>query len=87
MSNIIFCEWSHSGRLRAGKEDAPTIPRLYENAYGGAELRFNSMDFNDGLLDDPGLVHFSSSAGGWQERARNFIRKHLGHNLPLSEVS
>jgi hypothetical protein len=87
MSNIIFCEWSHRGRLRAGKDGAPSVPQLYEDSYWAAQLRFNSMDFNEGLLEDPGLVHFSSQTGGWQDRARNFIRKHLGHNLPLSQVS
>jgi len=86
MNNMVFCEWSHKGKLRAGIEHRPSIPQLYKNIYDADRLRFTSMDFNDGENLDPGLIHFSSDSGGWQDRARNFIRKHLGHNLPLSEV-
>jgi hypothetical protein len=45
------------------------------------------MDFNDGQTQDPGLIHSHSDIGRWQDRARNFIKKHLGHNVPLSEVT
>lgn len=87
MNNMVFCEWSHQGKLRAGIEHRPSIPQLYKGIYDADRLRFDSMDFNDGQNLDPGLIHYSSDSGGWQDRARNFIRKHLGHNLPLSEVS
>jgi hypothetical protein len=87
MDNMVFCEWSHKGKLRAGIEHGPSIPQLYKSIYNADRLRFHSMDFNDGQTQDPGLIHSHSDIGRWQDRARNFIKKHLGHNVPLSEVS
>ena len=34
------------------------------------QLRFpTTLDFNQGQMDDPGLVHFESKLGGWQDVA------------------
>ena len=86
IGDYLFCEWSHSGRLRSQVYGAPKTPALYKNYYSANDLRFESLDFNNKQNENPGLVHFSSDNGGWQERARNFIRKETGINLPLSEV-
>jgi hypothetical protein len=62
-------------------------PELYKRSYHGPDLRFDSLDFNNGQTEDSGLVHFSSENSGWQRRARDFIAQKVGVNLPLSEVT
>ena len=87
IGHLIFCEWSHNGRLRAQRIDAPTSPSMYASYYESSDLRFTSLDFNNGQLQDPGLVHFSSPAGGWQDRARVFIQKQTGLRVTQAEVT
>jgi len=87
MGQMIFCEWSHNGRLRAQRIDSSLAPVLYKNFYESDDLRFQSLDFNNGQLQDPGLVHFSSSTGGWQDRARVFVLKQTGIKLTQAEVT
>ena len=87
IGHIIFCEWSHNGRLRAQRIDSPSAPSMYKSYYDSESLRFHSLDFNNGLTQDPGLVHFSSPGGGWQERARLFIQKQTGIRITQSEVT
>jgi hypothetical protein len=85
MGNILFCDWSHQGRLRAVPMSSKQAPKLYQPEYELFQLRFpTTLDFNQGRLDDPGLVHFESKLGGWQDVARQFIGQHLGIDLPLS---
>ncbi|PUE57810.1 hypothetical protein B9Z36_07855 [Limnohabitans sp. Rim8] len=87
MGNILFCDWSHQGRLRAIAHNTKQAPKLYQNEYELFQLRFpTTLDFNDGQLDDPGLVHYESELGGWQDTARHFIAQHLGIQLPLSDL-
>lgn len=87
IGQIIFCEWSHNGRLRAQLIDSPISPDMYQPYYESDSLRFESIDFNNGLTQDPGLVHFSSTSGGWQERARLFIQKQTGIRISQAEVT
>lgn len=87
IGQIIFCEWSHNGRLRAQRIDSPVSPAMYKAYYNSESLRFQSLDFNDGLTQDPGLVHFSSQNGGWQDRARLFIQKQIGIRITQAEVT
>jgi hypothetical protein len=86
IGNIIFCEWSHNGRLRAQRINSPLAPELYKKTYHGPDLRFESLDFNNGQNEDSGLVHFSSESSGWQRRARDFITQNVGVNVPLAEL-
>lgn len=86
IGNVIFCEWSHNGRLRAQRINSPLAPVLYMKSYHGPDLKFESLDFNNRQNENPGLVHFSSESSGWQRRARDFIAKNVGVNLPLAEV-
>ena len=87
MGQIIFCEWSHNGRLRAQRMDSPVAPEMYKTYYESESLRFHSLDFNNGLTQDPGLVHFSSQSSGWQDRARLFIQKNIGIRMTQAEVT
>ena len=83
----FVCDWSHQGRLRAIAHNAKQAPKLYQNEYELFQLRFpTTLDFNDGQLDDPGLLHYESELGGWQDKARQFIAQHVGIQLPLSDL-
>ena len=86
IGSILFCEWSHNGRLRAERFGSPESPAMYKPYYYAEDLRFESLDFNYGQLQDPGLVHFSSQTGGWQERASSFIQKQTGIRMPRAEL-
>ena len=87
IGQILFCDWSHQGRLRAVPVDNRQAPRLFQPQYTLFELRFpTTLDFNGGRLDDPGLLHFDSTHGGWQDVARQFIAQHLGIELPLDAL-
>ena len=87
IGHILFCDWSHQGRLRAIPIDSRQAPQLHQPQYELFELRFSTaLDFNSGRLDDPGLLHFDSTHGGWQDMARQFIARHLGIDLPLDAL-
>ena len=87
MGNILFCDWSHQGRLRAIPISSKQAPKLYQAEYELFQLRFPTpLDFNDGRLDDPGLLHFESALGGWQDTARHFIGQQLNIHLSLSDL-
>jgi hypothetical protein len=87
MGDLLFCDWSHKGRLRAISIHAKQAPKLYQAQYELFELRFpTTLDFNGGLTDDPGLLHHDSARGGWQDQARQFIAQHLTINLPLIDL-
>ena len=87
MGHILFCDWSHQGRLRAIDIHSRQAPKLYQAQYELFQLRFATLlDFNQGRLDDPGLLHLESELGGWQDTARDFISQHLGITLPLADL-
>ena len=87
IGHILFCAWSHQGRLRAIPMQHRQAPKLYQPQYELFELRFATpLDFNQGRFDDPGLLHIDSEIGSWQEVARQFIAQHLGVSLRLEEL-
>ena len=87
MGDVLFCDWSHQGRLRAIPLHNKQAPKLYQSEYELFQLRFPTpLDFNQGRFDDPGLLHFDSQLGGWQEVARTFIAQHVGVAMSLSEL-
>lgn len=87
MGSVLFCDWSHQGRLRAIPIHNKQAPKLYQSEYELFQLRFPTpLDFNEGRFDDPGLMHFDSELGGWQEVARHFIAKQVGFSLALSDL-
>jgi EH_Signature domain len=87
IGHILFCDWSHQGRLRAIAANNRQAPKLYQAEYELHQLRFaTTLDFNQGRLDDPGLLHHESASGGWQSIARDFIAQHLGIDIHLSEL-
>ena len=83
----LLIEQIHQGRLRAISATAKQAPKLYQTEYELFQLRFPTpLDFNNGQLDDPGLLHVGSELGSWQDTARQFIGQHLGIHLALTDL-
>jgi hypothetical protein len=87
IGNLVLTEWSHNGSLRACRDIDPDAPALYMRSYHGAELRaIQSMDFHDGMNQNPELRHMNSGGGTWQRKARDFIRRHTGVHLDDRQI-
>ena len=87
MGDLLFCDWSHQGRLRAINAFNRQAPKLYLPRYELFELRFATpLDFNQGQDQDPGLLHTGSKQGTWQDTARQFIAQHLDIHMTLAEL-
>jgi hypothetical protein len=67
MGNLILCEWSNVGPLRAWDIGAPTCPKLYNRKYDSRQLAASSLAFPQQPPSHRGrgLWH----QGPWQERA------------------
>lgn len=82
IGHLVFMEWSHNGSLRACLQDDPQLPAMYQKEYSGGKLRLvRSMDFHNGMNQQPQLSHMNSEGGTWQRKARDFIAKHTGVRL------
>ena len=79
MGDLLFCEWSHNGKLRAIEVASFDAPKLYKKSYDAADLRFDSLLFqsNTGHSHN-GLPHLHSDRRWWQNTAAFFISKKLG---------
>lgn len=85
IGDIEFAEWSHNGSLRARPIQQNGL--LYKpNKCNGDDYKYDSMDFHDGMNERNQLAHHGSSTGGWQDKARRFIRKNTGINAQLADV-
>lgn len=79
MGDLIFCEWSHNGKLRVTAFGSNQAPRLYGKSYDADELRFESMVFTSNTgIEHAGLPHLHSDSKWWQTTAAAFISKKLG---------
>lgn len=80
MGDMLFCEWSHNGKLRAISIDSPQAPKLYQKPYQASRLRFQSLPFlsRTGHVHEDGLPHLHSESGWWQSTAAYFISSKLG---------
>ncbi len=80
MGDLLFCEWSHNGKLRVAEISRRGIPKLYARSYDASELQFKSLPFrsNTGVVHDEGLPHLHSETRWWQSTASQFIRNKLG---------
>ena len=79
MGDLLFCEWSHDGKLRAIEVVSIDAPKLYKKSYDATDLRFDSLLFqsNTGHSHN-GLPHLHSDSRWWQNTAAFFISKKLG---------
>ena len=82
IGDMLFCEWSHNGKLRAINADAKTSPELYKSVYDSSDLRFDSFPFlsSTGQVH-LGLPHLHSENRWWQTTAAKFISNKLGIHL------
>jgi hypothetical protein len=82
VKNIVFCEWSHSGALRAWPEDWPNTPQLGKKSYTRASLMGQSLPFppkprygSRGTPDGRGLYHHGSDRSRWQGSAAELLER------------
>lgn len=80
IGDLVFCEWSHNGRLRAWPVSWASAPKLGRTHYSGDELKSASLVFPDGGLRD-GLVHSGAESGRWQARAAQLLRERVELDL------
>jgi hypothetical protein len=80
--NLVFCEWSHNGKLRAWPSDWPNAPRLRSNRYTRAELTGKGLPFppsskfgSRGSADGMGLSHVGSDRNLWQGSAAELLAR------------
>jgi hypothetical protein len=82
IGDVVFCEWSHNGKLRAWSADWKNAPRLGLPEYRRDEITGAGLPFppnphrnkggNDGT---DGISHFNSKEGYWQGSAAELIRR------------
>jgi hypothetical protein len=80
VKNLIFCEWSHNGKLRAWPADWPNAPRLGNARYTRTELTGKGLPFprnnrfgSNGSTDGMGLSHIGSDRNLWQGSAAELL--------------
>jgi hypothetical protein len=89
LGDLVFQEWSHDGSLRAYKEGSRECPTLYQTEYTASDLRGRrslNLHPRDSENMYPQLRHFRSAEGGWQRKARDFIRRETGVYLTDQEI-
>ncbi|MBR1296622.1 EH signature domain-containing protein [Bradyrhizobium sp. AUGA SZCCT0042] len=82
VKNLIFCEWSHNGKLRAWPADWSNAPRLQRKRYTRAELTGKGLPFppnasfgSNGSADGMGLSHVGSDRNRWQGSAAELLAR------------
>src|SRR5262249_38699680 len=91
VKNTIFCEWSHSGALRAWPVEWPNAPALGRSLYSRTSLMSQSLPFppnrrygSRGTTDGRGLYHHSSDQNRWQGSAAELLQRRA--QISLSHV-
>ncbi|AMN39055.1 EH signature domain-containing protein [Rhodoplanes sp. Z2-YC6860] len=82
IKNLIFCEWSHNGKLRVWSGDWKDAPRLNLPSYTRADLTANGLPFppnsrfgSKGAGDGGGLSHIGSDRSYWQGSAAELLAR------------
>lgn len=82
VKDTIFCEWSHSGALRAWPVDWPNAPLLGRKLYTRNSLMGKSLPFppkpkygSKGTTDGRGLYHHGSDQSRWQGSAAELLER------------
>lgn len=82
INNIIFCEWSHMGALRAWPTDWPSAPVLGRAVYSRVSLMGESLPFpanwkyrSRGASNGAGLHHHGSDQNRWQGSAAELLQR------------
>jgi hypothetical protein len=79
---LIFCEWSHNGRLRAWPADWQSAPALHRASYTRDDLTRKGLPFppnqqfgSRGSADGMGLSHIGSDRSYWQGSAAELLAR------------
>lgn len=82
VKNLVFCEWSHNGKLRAWPADWSNAPLLGRARYTRAELTGKGLPFppnarfgSNGSADGMGLSHVGSDRNLWQGSAAELLAR------------
>jgi hypothetical protein len=82
VKNLVFCEWSHNGKLRAWPADWSNAPRLGSARYTRGELTGKGLPFppnarfgSNGSADGMGLSHVGSDRNLWQGSAAELLAR------------
>lgn len=81
VGDLVFCEWSHNGALRAWPNDWKTAPRLTGAIYDRRNLMAACLPFppnergKGGNADGTGLHHRSANTGHWQGSVAELIAR------------
>jgi hypothetical protein len=85
IGDLVVCEWSHNGRIRAWRANSENAPRLDHQTYVVRDdvtkpcLRFpRNRSGRGGSRDDRGLTHFNSQNSYWQESVAALIHQNGG---------
>jgi EH signature protein len=86
--NLVFCEWSHQGRLRVWPADRGKAPRLNLPSYTRGDLTAAGLPFppnpefgSKGTKTGAGLSHFGPERNYWQGSAAELLARRAGINL------
>ncbi|WP_315734060.1 EH signature domain-containing protein [Bradyrhizobium sp. SZCCHNR1093] len=82
VKGLVFCEWSHNGKLRAWPADWSNAPQLGRARYTRAELTGKGLPFppsarfgSNGSSDGMGLSHIGSDRNQWQGSAAELLAR------------
>lgn len=81
VGDLVFCEWSHNGSLRAWPVDWKTAPGLTRAVYDRRELMTTCLPFpanargRGGNAAGTGLRHASANTGHWQGSVAELIAR------------
>jgi hypothetical protein len=85
IKDTVFCEWSHSGSVRAWRADWRGYPRLEQSEYERGELMRSGLEFpknpltqRGGSTSGEGLSHYGGSGGNWQGCVAELLRRNCG---------
>ena len=84
IGNIVLCEWSSVGKLRAWQSDWKNAPGLGQFEYTRQDVDGKGLPFpvtatnKTGAPDGNGLIHFGGEIGRWQSSAAELIRRKTG---------
>jgi hypothetical protein len=87
IQDLIFCEWSHNGRLRAWKRAARQAPQLGRSTYAREDVMGLGLPFppnakgRGGASDGKGLSHINSSDGYWQSSVAELLARNTRTRL------
>jgi len=90
--NLVFCEWSHNGKLRVWPADRENAPRLNLTSYTRGDLTAPGLLFppnpafgSRGTRNGEGLSHFGPERNYWQGSAAELLARRAGINLTPSD--